>query len=351
MQSIIWLIGCAFLFVSCANISLANKNQKNIKSVSGDRLPNDGVEIGELELSQKNDDNIEPPRIKTESTVDILDGRLYVEQKEFKLHDEQKENHRKLKVALILGPGLNRTVAHIGVLRNMDRNGIKVDFISGSELGAIIGAMYASGMTPEIIEWNFYKYFREKSNTKIFSTQWFREIDEFFLKRFQNVRVESLKRSFYLPLYSKKARKIVYFNKGNLRNLILLNLKNISLSGNAEYSQASEFEVFNARFVKGLGAEVVIGVDALGDKVNLQESNEYIFGFYNRILGNIKNNRHLVDLFYMLPLESSNLDSDDGAGTNLQNSIDFSDKIISDLQKKREQKHKASLDSCTNGCI
>lgn len=342
----IYVMAVAIFFASCANISMLNKNQNKSKD-----FESTGVDLGTVDFPKTEETTEEIPRIKTESTVDILDGRVYVEQKDLRESEEHKQQSKKFKIALILGPGLSRTVGHISVLRNFDRNGIKVDFISGSEIGAIIGAMYASGMTPEMIEWNFYKYFREKSNAKVLSAKWFEELDEFFLKRFQNVRVESLKKNFYLPLYSKKAKKIVYFNKGNLRNLLLLNLKNISLSGKAEYTQASEFEVFNARFAKGLGAELVIGVDAIGNKIILNESNEYIFGFYNRIAGNIKKNRRLVDLYYPLPLEASSLDSDEDAGANLQNALDYSEKIIGDLQKRREAKIKTNSEECVNGCL
>lgn len=346
----ICVMAFAIFFASCANISLLNNNQASLKTDKTKGPEGIGVDVGSVEFP-KEEIVEEPPRIKTESTVDILDGRVYVEQKDLREGDEHRAANKKLKIALILGPGLSRAVGHISVLRNLDRNGIKVDYISGSEIGAIIGAMYATGMTPEMIEWNFYKYFREKSNAKVLSAKWFEELDSFFLKRFQNVRVESLKKSFYLPLYSKKEKKVVYFNKGNLRNLLLLNLKNVNLSGKAEYTQASEFEVFNSRFAKGLGAEVVVAVDAIGTKISLNDSNEYVFGFYNRVAGNIKKNRRLVDLYYSLPLEASSLDSDEDAGSNLQNALDFSEKIISDLQKRREANTRASNEECENGCL
>ena len=36
-------------------------------------------------------------------------------------------------------------MAHVGVLRALEENGIKVDFVAGSSAGAAIGALYASG--------------------------------------------------------------------------------------------------------------------------------------------------------------------------------------------------------------
>lgn len=341
IQQLITFILLVFL-TSCSGVSVLNKDKgKNSQSSSSNKEESFGVDYSDPSKG-------ELPRIKTEETVDILDGKLYVEQKELRDSEEQKST-KKLKIALILGPGLNRSVGHISILRALDRNGIKPEFISGSEMGAIIGAMYASGMTPEMIEWNFYKYFREKSSAVVLSNKWFEDIDEFFLKRFQNVRVENLKRKFFIPLYSKKEKKVVHFNKGNLRNLLLLNLKNIRQSGKAEYTSAAEFEIFNARFAKTQGADVVVGIDVLGGKVSLRESNEYVFGVYNRFIGNITKNRRLVDLYFAIPLEKSNLDSDDSAGIDLQNALDYSDKIVIELQKRREAK--STNEECGTGCI
>ncbi len=48
------------------------------------------------------------------------------------------------KVGLALGSGVARGLAHIGVLEVLEREGIPIDMISGTSMGAIIGAAYAS---------------------------------------------------------------------------------------------------------------------------------------------------------------------------------------------------------------
>lgn len=59
---------------------------------------------------------------------------------------------RKMKTGIALGGGGARGLAHIGVLRILENNGIKPDFISGTSMGALIGAMYAAGISAEDIE-------------------------------------------------------------------------------------------------------------------------------------------------------------------------------------------------------
>lgn len=56
------------------------------------------------------------------------------------------------KVGLALGGGGLRGTAHIGVLQVFLENSISVDFISGSSSGAVIAALFASGIDPYELE-------------------------------------------------------------------------------------------------------------------------------------------------------------------------------------------------------
>jgi NTE family protein len=52
---------------------------------------------------------------------------------------------RDLKVGLVLSGGGAKGLAHIGALKTIDSLGVKVDYIAGTSMGAIIGSLYASG--------------------------------------------------------------------------------------------------------------------------------------------------------------------------------------------------------------
>ncbi len=56
------------------------------------------------------------------------------------------------KIGLSLAGGGAKGFAHIGVLKVLDSMGIKVDYISGTSMGAIVGGLYASGYTAVEIE-------------------------------------------------------------------------------------------------------------------------------------------------------------------------------------------------------
>lgn len=51
------------------------------------------------------------------------------------------------KLGLALGAGGSRGVAHIGVLRALEEEGIEPSFIAGCSMGSVVGACYSKGMT------------------------------------------------------------------------------------------------------------------------------------------------------------------------------------------------------------
>ena len=58
----------------------------------------------------------------------------------------------KRKIGLALGGGAARGLAHIGVLEVLAKEGIVVDYIAGTSAGAIVGALYAAGVSPAVIK-------------------------------------------------------------------------------------------------------------------------------------------------------------------------------------------------------
>jgi NTE family protein len=55
------------------------------------------------------------------------------------------------RVALVLGGGGSRGIAHIGVLEVLQRENVPIDLIVGTSMGAIVGALFAAGISPQVI--------------------------------------------------------------------------------------------------------------------------------------------------------------------------------------------------------
>lgn len=91
------------------------------------------------------------------------------------------------KVGLVLSGGGAKGLAHIGVLKVLEEQGVKIDYIGGTSMGAIIGGLYASGYTATQLDSIFKsvdadallqdyiprnsKSFYEKRNDEIYAIQ------------------------------------------------------------------------------------------------------------------------------------------------------------------------------------
>ena len=70
---------------------------------------------------------------------------------------QEESEKRDLKVGLVLSGGGAKGLAHIGALKIIDSLGIRVDYVGGTSMGAIIGSLYSSGYTGEQIDSIFKK--------------------------------------------------------------------------------------------------------------------------------------------------------------------------------------------------
>lgn len=250
--------------------------------------------------------------------------------------------NRRLRIALVLGPGIYRTINYVSFLKILERQNLAPDIVTGTGFGAIVAAMYATGMTPEVIEWNFYKYFKEKKKNKPFDKEWSTEVDEVLLSKFKNLNIQDTKKKLFLTLYNHRTGKTYYFDKGNIRDLLLQNLR---LSNNPVesksgqiYSAPFEKEVFNAKLLQKLGAEFTISADVLGSKFDFDTTNEFLLGVLGKAASRIQKEKREFDYSVTFPLGTMNLDSTKDSSLHLQKTYEFMQKQLPQLQKKIQLK-------------
>lgn len=53
---------------------------------------------------------------------------------------------KPVRIGLALGGGAAKGFAHIGVIKMLEANGIRIDVVAGTSAGSVVGAMYAGGM-------------------------------------------------------------------------------------------------------------------------------------------------------------------------------------------------------------
>ena len=132
---------------------------------------------------------------------------------------------RKYKTGVILSGGGARGFAHAGILKAINEAGIYPDVISGVSAGAIVGALYADGHTPDQIyeifssEDSFFKYVKPKLPSRgIFKTVGLKEnlADNLSVETF-----EELKLPLYVAATNIHTGKVNYFNSGRILDKVL----------------------------------------------------------------------------------------------------------------------------------
>ena len=96
-----------------------------------------------IELKSREDVEIE----NLESQIKVLEDKIQTIKK---LKNDKDRND--LKVALVLSGGGAKGYAHLGVLRVLEKENIKIDYITGTSIGALVGTLYSIGYSVDEIE-------------------------------------------------------------------------------------------------------------------------------------------------------------------------------------------------------
>lgn len=199
----------------------------------------------------------------------------------------KQQQHRPV-VALVLGSGGARGYAHIGAIQVLEEHGIRPDFIVGTSAGSIVGALYASGKTPEQI--------REIAlNMKV---QDVREItlrkngfldgakvEHFINHQIGNLPLEKMKIPLFVVATELKQGKKVVFNYGNTGQAVrassaIPSMFIPAMIQNKEYVDGGLVSPVPVDVARQLGADVVIAVDILAQPQYTETAN--MWGLFNQ---------------------------------------------------------------------
>jgi NTE family protein len=61
--------------------------------------------------------------------------------------------HKDLKIGIALGSGSSRGWAHIGIINELAKSGIRPDIVCGTSVGAMVGAAYVAGNLEKLEDW------------------------------------------------------------------------------------------------------------------------------------------------------------------------------------------------------
>ncbi len=235
-----------------------------------------------------------------------------------------QSNTQRPKVGLVLSGGGAKGFAHVGVLKVIEEAGIKIDYIGGTSMGAIIGGLYASGYNAAQID----SIFQKTNFDNLINDFIPRASKNFYEKRndalyaitlpFSNLKIgipQALSKGVYnynlLSSLTRNVRHVHDFNNLPIPFLcigtdietgeeIVLNKGNLALAMTASASFPSLFapvEIDGRLLVDGgvvnnypleeikkLGADIIIGVDVQDDlltRKNLKDATKILVQITN----------------------------------------------------------------------
>ncbi|MEJ1239397.1 patatin-like phospholipase family protein [Chryseolinea sp. T2] len=229
------------------------------------------------------------------------------------------------KIGLTLSGGGAKGLAHIGILEALDSAGLRIDCITGTSMGSIVGSLYAAGYSGKDIEkiareldWNVL--FSGKPSMRTVNIDEKTEFDNYALEvpvqkgkfKIRGGIIEGQEiwlkfQELFLPIYDIKdfsrfsipfrcvatdiaTGKAVVLDQGELVTAIRASMAIPSVFTPIDYKDTKLVDGgivrnFPVRDVKDMGAEYVIGVNlsqglATADKLNSVLDILYQIGFY-----------------------------------------------------------------------
>ena len=174
------------------------------------------------------------------------------------------------QVALVLGSGGHRGFAHIGVLKVLEAEGLKPDLVVGSSVGALVGALYASGMSAAEMErlaldLNIADFFMEWRAIMGFPVSG-RGLQAFVQGVLGERTIESLAVPFVAVATRARDRTLVAFNRGDIGLAVRASGASPGMFdpvkiGDEVYLDGDEASPVPIQLARKLGAQVVIAVD------------------------------------------------------------------------------------------
>ena len=291
---------------------------------------------------------------------------------------------KKPKIGLVLSGGGAKGFAHIGVLKEIEKAGIKLDYIGGTSMGAIIGGLYACGYSADELDSIFKgtdfdellqdfvprnnKTFYEKRNDEVYA----------FSLPFQKFKV-SVPKGISKGLYNYNLLSKLTHNYRYVRDFNQLKIPFVCIATNVETGEEKIFrngslplvlsasgafpslfspvEIDGELYIDGgvannypveevrrMGADIIIGVDVQDDLKNrdkLTGATGVLVQISNyQMIEKMKEKRKLTDIYVKPDIEGFSVVSFDQGQEIIKRGVEAALQVKSQLDKIGSQELK-----------
>lgn len=184
------------------------------------------------------------------------------------------------KIALALGGGAARGFAHVGVIKALEAQGITPDIVVGTSAGAVVGSLYASGLSgfqiqelsmsmeeEQVLDGSgIYRCIAEAAVTSKRGCIKGQALQDFINKNVGNRPIEKLKRTFAAVATNLTNGEPIAFRSGNTGMAVRASasvpvfFQPVNISG-IDYVDGGLVAPVPSSIARNLGADFVIAVD------------------------------------------------------------------------------------------
>lgn len=176
------------------------------------------------------------------------------------------------KLGLALGGGFAKGYAHIGIIKILEKNNIPINCIAGTSIGAVIGSLYASGLSVEEItkiaaglKIDKLIDFKKPKKGLVCGAKMEKKIRNLL----KNKRFKDMKIPFAAVAINLTDKKEKIFTKGDVAKAVHASISypgmfKPTLIGGKEYVDGGVLDAIPVKAVRGLGANKIIAVSLIG---------------------------------------------------------------------------------------
>ena len=215
-----------------------------------------------------------------------------------------------VRIGMALSGGGARGIAHIGVLQALEEHGIFPDVLSGTSAGAIAGALYASGKTPE----EMLEFVKDASILKVFKVSFpysglskLTYLKERLSAYIPEDRFEGLRKKLFVTVANLNTGEPEIFQEGPLFDIIMassaipLVFQPVEIDGKL-YVDGGLLENLPVRPLVYEDLDIIIGVNVMPLVDAPGKSVQSVVGIATRcfdlsIQGNTRPNVEFCDVF------------------------------------------------------
>ena len=183
-------------------------------------------------------------------------------------------SQQRPKIGLALSAGGVRGFAHVGTLEALSSAGVPIDMISGTSMGAVVGALYAAGLSTEKL-WQISSHLTMQNITPDFNLMGLfhflfakrlpssENLSNFFHEQVGDIQFEDLKIPFTCAAMDVKTGERIVFNSGPLAIAVRASMNLPGVFSPVKYRQrqlvdGAVVDYLPVESVKKMGADYII---------------------------------------------------------------------------------------------